>query len=90
MNGRAERLRLLIEVLSADWKKDVVEKAATYPRSETLDEYVTIDPNPEAPEVQISRRADGWEPLEIVRGMEAQFTLRSVALTLKVADLFAV
>ena len=85
-----ERPRLLIEVLSEDWKKDVVEKAATYPRIETLEEYVTIDPNPEAPEVQISRRADGWEPLEVVRGMDAQFTLRSVGLTLKIADLFAV
>lgn len=85
-----ERPRLLIEVLSEDWKKDIVEKAATYPRIETLEEYVTIDPNPEAPEIQISRRADGWEPLEIVRGMDAPFTLRSVALTLKVADLFVV
>ncbi len=66
------------------------ESRATYPRIETLEQFVTIDPNPEAPEVQISRRADGWEPLEIVRGMEAPFTLRSVALTLKVADLFAV
>ena len=66
------------------------ENAATYPRIETLEEYVTIDPNPDAPEVPISRRADGWEPLEIVRGMDASFTLRSVALTLKVADLFVV
>ena len=90
MDGRAERPRLLIEVLSEDWKKDVVEKAATYPRIETLEEYVTIDPNPETPELQISRRADGWEPLEIVRGMDAPFTLRSVALTLKITDLFAV
>ena len=83
-----ERPRLLIEVLLEDWKKDIVEKAATYPRIETLEEYVTIDPNPEAPEVQISRRADGWEPLEIVRGKDAQFTLRSIDLTLKSADLF--
>ena len=36
------------------------------------------------------RRADGWEPPEIVQGMVAEFTLRSVTLTLKVADLFAV
>ena len=34
--------------------------------------------------------ADGWEPLEILRGMDAQSTLRSVALTLKVADLYVV
>ena len=37
-----------------------------------------------------SHRADGWEPLEILRGMDAQSTLRSVALTLKVADLYVV
>ena len=85
-----ERPRLLIEVLSEDWKKDIVEKAGTYPRIASLEEFVTIDPQPAAPEVQISRRADGWEPVEVVRGMEAEFTLRSVGLTMKVADLFVV
>ena len=57
---------------------------------ESLEEFVTIDPRPDAPEVQISRRTDGWEPVEIVRGMAAEFTLHSVGLTLKVADLFVV
>ena len=85
-----EHPKLIIEVLSEDWKKDIVEKGATYPRIAALEEYVVVDPKPDAPEVQISRRADGWEPVETVRGMDAEFTLRSVALTLKVADLFAV
>ncbi len=85
-----ERPKLLVEVLSSDWNKDIVEKGAIYPRIATLEEYVVIDPQPEAPEVQISRRANGWEDLEIVRGMEAEFTLHSVGLTLKVADLFLV
>ena len=85
-----ERPRLIVEVLSEDWKRDIVEKAAAYSSIPTLEEYVVIDPRPETAEVQISRRENGWEPLEIVRGMDAEFTLRSVALTLKVADLFAV
>ncbi len=37
-----------------------------------------------------SSRADGWEPIESFTGLDAEFTLRSVDLTLKVADLFAV
>lgn len=85
-----ERPRLIIEVLSADWKRDIVEKAVAYSGIPALEEYVVIDPRPEAPEVQISRRENGWEPLEIAQGMAAEFTLRSVALTLKVSDLFVV
>lgn len=85
-----ERPKLLIEVLSEDWKKDIVEKAAVYSRIPSLEEYVVIDPNPAAPEAQISRRDNGWEPVEIVEGLHAEFTLRSVALTLKIADLFIV
>jgi Uma2 family endonuclease len=85
-----EHPKLIVEVLSDDWKKDIVEKAATYSRIPSLEEYVVIDPRPEAPEVQISRRENGWEPVETVQGIGAEFTLRSIALTLKVADLFAV
>ena len=85
-----EKPKLIIEVLSEDWRKDIVEKAAIYARIPTLEEYVVIDPRPDAPEVQLSRCADGWEPVETVRGMDAEFTLRAVALTLKIADLFAV
>jgi Uma2 family endonuclease len=85
-----EKPKLIVEVLSEDWKKDLVEKAAVYPRIPTLLEYVVIDPRPDAPEVQLSRRADDWEPVETVRGLEGEFTLRSVGLTMKVAELFAV
>ena len=85
-----EHPKLIVEVLSKNWKKDTVEKAAIYTSIPTLEEYVIFDPKPEAPKVHISRRADGWEPVETVRGMSAEFTLHSIALTLKVADLFAV
>jgi Uma2 family endonuclease len=82
--------KLIIEVLSEDWKKDLAEKLAIYKHIPSLEEYVVADPRSDAPEVFLYRRADGWEPPEIVQGMDAQFTLRSVGLTLKVADLFAV
>ncbi len=85
-----EKPRLIIEVASRNWRKDTVEKAATYAGIPTLEEYVVAVPNPDRPKVQISRRENGWEPVEVVEGMESEFTLRSVGLTLKVADLFAV
>jgi Uma2 family endonuclease len=85
-----ERPKLIVEVLSEDWKKDMVEKATTYARIETLEEYVVIDPTPQAPEAHIARRTEGWDNVETVAGMDAEFTLRSVALTMKVADLFVV
>ena len=54
-----EHPKLIVEVLSEDWKKDIVEKTATYARIPALEEYVVFDPKPDAPEVTISRRADG-------------------------------
>lgn len=81
--------KLIVEVLSVDWKRDLAEKALMYRHIPSLEEYVVADPRRDVPEVFIYRRADGWEPPEIAQGMEAEFTLRSVALTLKIADLFA-
>ena len=85
-----ERPKLLIEVISEDWKRELVEKAFAYRQIESLEEYVVIKPDPDAPEVYIFRRADGWEPPQKLTGMDAEFTLESVGLKLKVADLFAV
>ena len=85
-----DKPKLIIEVLSVDWKRDLAEKALMYRHIPSLEEYVVVDPRRDVPEVFIHRRADGWEPPEIVQGMTAEITLRSVALTLKVADLFAV
>lgn len=81
--------KLIVEVLSEDWKKDLAEKLAIYKHIPSLEEYVVADPRRDAPEVFLYRRADGWEPPEVVTGMDAHFTLRSIGLTLKVADLFA-
>jgi Uma2 family endonuclease len=82
--------KLIVEVLSEDWKKDLAEKLTIYRGIPSLEEYVVADPRADAPEVLIYRRTDGWEPREIAAGMAAEFTLRSVGLTLKVADLFAI
>jgi Uma2 family endonuclease len=81
--------KLIIEMLSEDWKKDLAEKLTIYRSIPSLEEYVVADPRQDSPEVFIHGRADGWEPPETATGMNAGFTLRSVGLTLKVADLFA-
>jgi len=85
-----ERPKLLVEVMSEDWKKDWVEKAFTYRHIATLEEFVIVDPNPEAPAVYVARPGEGWDTPEAITGMHAEFTLRSVGLTIKVSELFAV
>ncbi|MEO8353971.1 MAG: Uma2 family endonuclease [Chthoniobacteraceae bacterium] len=85
-----ERPKLIIEVLSKDQEQDWLTKALVYRRIPSLDEYVIADSDPDAPAVHVSRRADGWEPIESFTALDGEFTLRSVDLTLKVADLFAV
>ena len=85
-----ERPKLLVEVMSEDWKKDWVEKALTYRHIATLEEYVIVDPNPDAPAVYVARPGESWDTPEVVTGRDAEFTLRSVGLTIRVAELFAV
>jgi Uma2 family endonuclease len=82
-----EKPRLLIEVLSEDENKDLIEKFFAYQRLPSLEEYVVVRPDPAKPEVRIFRRAERWEPGETHQ--EGEFTLHSVDLTLKVADLYA-
>ena len=85
-----ERPKLLIEVLSDGWDDAALAKFISYRAITTVEEIVFADPIHEAPVVYVSRRAEGWEPPEIATGMQSEFTLRSVGLTLKVSDLFAV
>ena len=80
---------LLGEVLSEDESKDLVEKYFTYQRITALEEYIVFSQDPTRPEVRIFRRADGWQEQEIHRDPAAQFTLRSVGLTLTLGDLYA-
>lgn len=85
-----ERPRLIVEVLSDDENKDLVEKLLAYQRIESLEEYVVASPQADAPVVHIFRRAEGWEPGETHTGTETEFELRSIGLRLRVADLFTV
>lgn len=82
-----EKPKLVIEVLSEDTNKDLVEKFFAYKTIPSLEEYVIVNPNPAAREVRILRRSSGWEPAEICR--DGEFILESVGLTLKVSDLYA-
>jgi Uma2 family endonuclease len=84
-----ERPRLIVEVLSEDEDKDLVEKLLAYQRIASLEEYVVASQRAEAPMVKIFRRAEGWEPGEEHTGTNAEFELRSVGLKLRMADLFA-
>jgi len=84
-----ERPKLLVEVMSEDWRKDWVEKALTYRHIASLQEYVIVDPNRDAPAVYVLRPGEGWDAPETFTGIDAEFTLRSVGLTMKVAELFA-
>ena len=79
---------LLGEVLSEDENKDLVEKYFAYQRIAALEEYIVLNQNPAQPEVQIFRRAEGWDEVETHNDPAAQFTLRSVGLTLTLGDLY--
>ncbi|MBI2927029.1 MAG: Uma2 family endonuclease [Verrucomicrobia bacterium] len=81
-----ERPKLLIEVLSEDENKDLVEKYLAYQRITSLEEYVVVSPSAAKPEVRIFRREEGWEPGETHR--EGRFTLRSIGLTLTVSAVY--
>ena len=79
---------LLGEVLSEDENKDLVEKYFAYQRIAALEEYIVLSQNPAQPEVQIFRRSENWEAGEMHRDPAAQFTLRSIGLTLTLGDLY--
>lgn len=80
---------LLAEVLSEDENRDLVEKYFAYQRIAALEEYMVFSQDPAHPQVQIFRRSEGWEAGEIHTDPAAQFTLRSVGLTLTLGELYA-
>lgn len=77
--------KLIIEVLSRDKGKDLVEKLEGYKTVSALEEYLVFSQNPDRPEVNIFRRSAGWEPEVLTEG---EFTLQSVGLTLNLAELY--
>jgi Uma2 family endonuclease len=83
-----EKPKLIIEVLSDDENKDLVEKYFAYQRIASLEEYVVVSQDLAQPEVRIFRRSEGWEPGETHK--EGEFTLRSIALSLRLNELYPV
>ncbi|MCI0540781.1 MAG: Uma2 family endonuclease [Verrucomicrobiales bacterium] len=81
-----ERPTLLIEVLSEDENKDLVEKYLAYQRISSVEEYVVVTPSAARPEVRVFRRAEGWDWTEAHQ--DGEFTLRSVGLTIKVSAVY--
>lgn len=71
---------------SEDTNRDLIEKFFAYTTIPSLEEYVIVNPNPAAREVRILRRSEGWEPAQVLH--DGEFVLKSVGLTLKVADLY--
>lgn len=82
-----EHPKLLIEVLSKDENRDLIEKHAAYQGIDSLEEYAAIRPNLEKIEVILFRRANGWKRETIDSG---EFTLASVGLTMPLSELIAV
>jgi Uma2 family endonuclease len=77
--------KVIIEVLSRDKGRDLIEKLQVYREIESLDEYFVVSQNPERPEVYMFRRRDEFEP-EIIQA--GRFTIESIGLTLDVKELY--
>jgi len=81
-----EEPTLLIEVSSAEWKRDYYEKLAAYLPIPSLKEYVVVWPEARKPSVTIFRPETGLKPAEVHK--KGTFTLQSVGLNLDVADIY--
>ncbi len=65
--------KLLIEVLSGDENKDLVEKFFAYQRIESLEEYFVVKPDNENREVHVFRKGTDWDRPLIVTEGEVEF-----------------
>jgi Uma2 family endonuclease len=77
--------KLIVEVLSHDKGRDLIEKLAVYREIDTLDEYCVVSQHSKRPEVTAFRRRTGFEPEIIQTGA---FTLDSVGLETTVEELY--
>lgn len=77
--------KLIVEVLSNDKGRDLIEKLAVYREIDTLDEYFVISQHSQRPEVTLFRRRTDFEP-EILQ--EGGFTMESIGLSLTVKELY--
>lgn len=77
--------KVIIEVLSHDKGRDLIEKLSVYREIDTLEEYFVISQHTGRPEVTAFRRRTGFEP-EILQ--EGPFAMESIDLALTVKDLY--
>ena len=77
--------KLIVEVLSNDKGRDLIEKLAVYREIDTLEEYFVISQNAQRPEVTAFRRRTDFTP-EILQ--DGPFTMESVGLALTVKELY--
>lgn len=56
-----EHPKVLIEVLSEDEDRDLVDKFLAYRTLESLEEYIVLGQDPNNPVAYIHRRTDGWK-----------------------------
>ena len=83
-----ERPKLIIEIMSENWKRDFIEKYHAYQNIASLEEYVLVSSDAEAPEVTIMRRAESWDQGR--SQIAGAFELVSVGLKLTVEELYLV
>jgi Uma2 family endonuclease len=79
------RPKVIIEVLSRDKGRDLIEKLEVYREIETVEEYFVVSQNPERPEVYTFRRRSNFEPDIIQNG---SFTIESIGLSLDVKQIY--
>jgi Uma2 family endonuclease len=78
--------KLIIEVMSPSTERvDKREKFFAYTTIESLEEYVLVAQAP--PEITLYRKSEGWRAQKVA-GLDAQFTLASLLLTLPVAAVY--
>lgn len=79
------RPKVIVEVLSHDKGRDLIEKLAVYREINTLEEYFVISQHAQRPEVTAFRRRTGFEP-EIMQ--DGPFCMESIELDLTVSELY--
>lgn len=79
--------KLVAEVLSPSTRKtDLREKAGTYRRVESIEEYLFLEQSKH--EVSVFRRAEDWRA-RVYRGVDAIAELRSISLTIPLVEIYA-
>lgn len=79
--------KLVVEILSKSTQHiDRREKAMTYRRVESIEEYGLIAQD--QPRVIVHRRAQGWRPM-LSTGIDAKVDFRSIGLQLPLAQIYA-